>query len=198
MPEDAGEKDRGAAKRVAAWVTVGLGIVANIVGIAGAIGDWGGSTTKVVIGAAPAGAVTPTSTPGPTTPGASTPTPTATVPVQQTPQQFLVALGQAESNGDVDFLIAHLHPVVLQRYGEAACRTFFTNTKQPTTYKVTGQPSAAGPYVYSSDGKIATVRPVISVPVTVTAGTQTANAVVHLAPLGGSYRIFADCGTPTG
>ena len=195
---EGGEQGRGGTKRVRAWLVVALGIVANIVGIAGAIGDWGSSTTKVVLGAAPAGALTPGSTSVSTAPGATSSTPLTAVAVQQTPQQFLTALGTAESNGDVAFLMAHVHPVVIQRYGATQCRSHFQTTSQPTTYKVTGQPSAAGPYVYSSDGMIATVRPVISVPVQLTAGSKSENTVLHLAPFGNSYDVFADCGTPVG
>jgi hypothetical protein len=165
---------------VVAGAAVAAGVILTGVGVAGALGDWGTSTTS--------------------TPAAkqSTTASTTAAPAQgETPQQFLDALATAVRGGDVAFQLDRLHPAVIDRYGTDQCRADIATRTDPSRHYVVKSVSPAGrPYEYASDGQTVTIAAAITVEADVVAHGQTQPVTVHLAKADGRYAYFSDCGTP--
>jgi hypothetical protein len=123
-------------------------------------------------------------------------TTSSTVAVRtETPDQFLADLQQAERGGDSAFLLARLHPAVIERYGEDVCRSqFASEPPDPTsTFDVVGI-DHTGPWDYTSDGQTTTIPNTVFVLTNRTVHAQPAQQIqVHIAPVDGQQRWFTDC-----
>jgi hypothetical protein len=181
---DAGASSTEKAKRIGAIVALVLGILADVVGITGAVAGWGGSTTNLVIGSTPAGAISPS--------------PTAPRPAPDKATAFVKELDRAIRSGDTAFLFAHLHPAVVTRYGATQCQQYLTTLDRNVRREVRSSPSAPGTYAYASDGQTTIVPNVLAVAVDLVAPDTTQRVALHTALVDGTYRWFTDCGTPTG
>ena len=117
-------------------------------------------------------------------------------PIPETPTEFLAALQRAERNGDAEFRLARLHPAVIERYGEDACRSFVIEPPDATSTFDVVRVDHTGPWDYTSDGETTTVDDTAFVVVDRVARGDQNQVEVHVAAVGNEYRWFADC-TPT-
>jgi hypothetical protein len=111
-------------------------------------------------------------------------------------KKFLNELDAAVRNNDVDFRIAHLHPTVIERYGEQQCRDFLAGQQDATrkdTVKKVGKPES---YEYASDKQSATVADALPVQVRATIKGKKGDRNIHLARVNGQLTYFIDCGQP--
>jgi hypothetical protein len=163
---------------VVAGVAVAAGLILTGVGVAGAVSDWGSTTSSSAS----------KQTPAPTT---AKPTP------GETPQQFLDQLSAAVRAGDVAFQLDRLHPAVIDRYGTDQCRAdIATRTDPSRRYVVKSVSPSARPYDYASDGQTVTIAAAVTVEADVVDHGQTQPVTLHLAKTDATYAYFSDCGTP--
>lgn len=119
----------------------------------------------------------------------------------QAVRDFLPLLQGAIREDNVQDLVGDLNPVVLDRYGAAACERTFRRDGPDSTAAFRFRSFAGGPapFVYSTDGLSATVGRVYSVIVSATSHGHTSQATLHLAVDGNEkVTFFTDCGTPKG
>jgi len=193
----------GSAGKVKSYLAIGVaavGILADVVGILGAVGDWGGETTTVVLGTEAAGAsesTTSTDAPAVTEAPSTTqePTTTTTVPAE-TPQQFLDALATAFATGDGEFAFSRLHPQVIARYGEDQCRARMTEISDPTAAFEVVAVSEPADYTWVTDSLSSVAQNTLSVDVIRTAGGTQVSVTVHITEIDGQFHWFTDCGNP--
>src|SRR5438045_4961194 len=72
-------------------------------------------------------------------------------------QKFLNQLSAAVRTNDVNFRLAHLHPAVIERYGEQQCRDFLAGQQDATRkdkVKKVGKPES---FRYATDNQSATI-----------------------------------------
>jgi hypothetical protein len=181
---EAGTSSTDKAKRVGAIVALVLGILADVVGITGAVAGWGGSTTNLVISSTPAGAISPT--------------PTAPKPAPDEASAFVKQLDKAIRSGDTTYLFTHLHPAVIARYGATQCQQYLSSFDRSIRRGVRSSPSAPGDYAYTTDGKTTNVPDVVAIAVDLVGPSGTQRVALHTAQVDGTYRWFTDCGSPTG
>ena len=111
-------------------------------------------------------------------------------------QKFLNQLSAAVRNNDVDFRIAHLHPTVIERYGEQQCRDFLAGAQDTTRrdrVKKVGKPES---YEYATDKASATIPESLPVLTKETNKGKKGDRNIHLARANGQLTYFADCGQP--
>jgi hypothetical protein len=188
------------AGAIVAAVALIVGLAADGVGIAGAIGDWGSTTTVKTLAAAPVTTTTPAapSTTAPTTTAPTTTAPTTTTPApSESPEDLVAVLNQAITERNTDVLLARLHPAVIARYGVEVCRNHVS--RFGSQFTVLGPATAPADYSYASDGQTTVVPDTIGLPVRVTqAGTTPADAIMHIAIADGTLRFFTDCSPQAG
>lgn len=97
-------------------------------------------------------------------------------------------LANALTNGDAAFLRSRMHPVVIDRYGSASCDAYAAGQHTATTI-VTQSVGPPANFAWQSDGL---TRNVPNTNAVTTATGQT----LHVALVDGTWRWFADCGTP--
>lgn len=161
----------------------GVGIATMAVGILGTTLEWGKETTV----SADRATTTSENKNG----------------MPETVSEFAKKWQQAFRSGDVDFLVARLHPSTIERYGEAVCReSVKRQTPDPGWTIRVKKVSELGLYDYTSDQLSTVVNGVY----TVTAVRQTglasqtgqksppAESDIHLALVEGKVRWFSDCG----
>lgn len=172
------------ARKTIGIAILGVGIATMAVSILGVTFEWGKETTVT------ADRTTTTSENKPGMP--------------ETVNEFAKKWQQAFRSGDVDFLVARLHPAPIERYGEAACReSIKRQTPDPGWTITVKKVSELGLYDYTSDQLSTVVNGVY----TVTAVRQTGRGSqtgqesppvesdIHLALVEGKVRWFSDCGT---
>ena len=111
-------------------------------------------------------------------------------------KKFLNELGAAVRNNDVDFRLAHLHPAVIERYGEQQCRDFLAaapDTTRRDRVKKVGKPET---YEYATDNQSATIADALPVQVRATIKGKKGDRNIHLARVNGQLTYFIDCGQP--
>jgi len=135
----------------------------------------------------------PTTGPPPTESAAATATTVTLDP--PTAEEFATDLATAQTEGDVEYLMARLHPAVIERYGTRQCRIHIRNdvAGQAVTWEIQGSAEPA-PWDYASDGLTTTIDDVTIV--TVLEPPDTEPRELHFAPSDGTWRWFTDCGTP--
>jgi hypothetical protein len=192
------------ARRRLGAVLVVVGLLVTGVGVAGALSTVGGPATAAASGApnassgasasaAPSSTATPAPTPSPT----PTPTPSPTPDPDTLAKAFFVDLVQAIRAGDVDSMLPRLHPAVIERYGEAACKQELETRSADPAYEIVVkvvQPPAA--WDYTLDGVTTSIPDAWTVDADVTALGQLGARQLHVAPVDGEVRWFTDCGTP--
>lgn len=150
----------------------------------------------------PTATATPTSTATSTATATPSPTPqpTATEPVLDPAEEqalaFLEDMGTAHHDGDSAFLYEHLHPAVLERYGELQCQLYLD--------RVTGSISeleALGvdfpvEFLYSTDGLETTLPDAVRLAIRYQAQGETYEGDLHILIQGGESFWFTDCGDP--
>jgi hypothetical protein len=115
----------------------------------------------------------------------------------ETPEEFLAALAVAVQEGDAVFQRERLHPAVIERYGEAACRADIATRTDPTrAFEVTQVRDEPEDFDYASDGQSETIPDTVVVDAQVTAQGATSAQSVHLVEIAGEFRYFTDCGMP--
>ena len=111
-------------------------------------------------------------------------------------QKFLSQLSAAVRKNDVDFRLAHLHPTVIERYGEQQCRDFLAGTQDTTRrdrVKKVGKPET---YEYATDKVSATIPESLPVLTKETNKGKKGDRNIHLARVNGQLTYFTDCGQP--
>jgi hypothetical protein len=111
-------------------------------------------------------------------------------------QKFLNELSAAVRNNDVDFRLAHLHPAVIERYGEQQCRDFLAGAQDKTRrdrVKKVGKPET---YDYATDKVSATIPESLPVLTRETNKGKKGDRNIHLARVNGQLTYFIDCGQP--
>ena len=117
----------------------------------------------------------------------------APVPGKESARQFVTALATALTNRDAAFLRARLHPVVVQRYGDAVCTAYAQSAGgMPITFTAKDV-RPPGVYKWETDGQSADVPGTNDVVVTQVAGGTTSERTIHIALVDGLWRWFTDC-----
>ena len=112
----------------------------------------------------------------------------------ETPEQFLATLQRAQRAGDAEFLLAHLHPAVIARYGEDVCRASVSESADPTSTFAEVRVDHTGSWDYTSDGQTTTIADTVFVVANrVAHGQEQQQVDVHVAPVHGDQRWFTDC-----
>jgi hypothetical protein len=115
-------------------------------------------------------------------------------PLSDGPETFALALGKAERDGDVDFRVERLHPAVIERYGEAACRADLDGPPDPTVRFEEPVVDRVGSWDYTSDGETVTIEETFFVNAERYGGGEPGRDVVlHFAEAEGLLRWFTDC-----
>ncbi len=191
-----------AARLTRALLIAGASLL--LVGLVGRLGFDGGGETAAPSPSPPQLSSSPTTPPSseptesaePSASESPSPEPTETIAVE-TPEEFFALFAEAIRTGDVEFLLARLHPVVLERYGRQQCRAAVAAlATDPTFDAKVRSTSEAGAYEFTSDGESATVDDTLTVAVTFTTAGDAGRQDAHVAPVDGELRWFTDCGDP--
>jgi hypothetical protein len=200
--------------RIGAIVAIVIGIVLTALGAAGLAGA-GPLAPGAAVGPVTSAGPTPGPTPGPPTAAASTPpsptggptfnlTPAPPTTPSQAPDRLALVralyarIVPAIRGPDVATLLALLHPVTIERYGEATCRAYFSGLRDPTFDVVVQSVGPPAAWVWERDGRTTTIPDAWAVQAELTANGTTSSQEIHVAPIGGEARWFTDCGTPLG
>jgi len=122
--------------------------------------------------------------------------PGATPAAAETPEGFLPVFSAAIRTGDERFLFEHLHPAVVEFYGERACHVYLRDFVVPDSelqYRSAAEPAE---FTWIADGTATLVQDVVNVDVTAVSEEGEIDRVIHLGIVEGSLRWFADCGDP--
>lgn len=119
------------------------------------------------------------------------------LPLAEGPREFVAGFTTAVQNGDVDWLLSRLNPVVIQRYGEDQCRSYLRSSViDPTMRLQVSAVSGPGTWEWSTDGRSTVVDEVYRVDAhRFLRGSETTGNL-WLANVDGQLTWFADCGTP--
>lgn len=192
----------------APWILIGLGAVLAVVAVIGLIADLGAETTTSTPAVDDQAAATTSTTASPgSTSGSTTSEPTsssattettatttATTVAAETPDEFLDQLADAFRSGDIEFKLARLHPAVIERFGEDACRAYFESLPaDPTAAFVVIAVSGPDDYEWTLDGETRVVPETLAVDVTRTANGAAQAATIHLTAVDGQLRWYTDC-----
>jgi hypothetical protein len=196
--------EEGRVRKTLGMVLVVVGIAADVVGIFGAVGDWGAKKTEVVLaaevtdttaaGAAGTTAAVPDTTAAPKT--TTAPAPTTTVGPAETPEQFLTALGNGLATGDVDWLYSRLHPEVVKRYGETTCRAWLATLKDPASKFTVTSVGGVANYKWVTDGLSSDIPGTTSVDVVRTTSADELSLTVHITAIDNQFHWFTACADP--
>lgn len=173
--------------------TAALGAVLLLVGVIGWVLD--GDDAEAAVAAEPASSSAPTSTVSTTT---STTTSTTVAPTTQAPvttvagetvEEFAAAYTAALDAGDLGFLFDRLHPTVVTRFGEQACRDYVASEiALIRDYRVTGPVSGPTPRVFEGESV-----EVLEAPVTFRFRGEEFQTVGSFAVVDGQIRWFTSC-----
>ena len=165
------------------YLRIGLIVVGSVlsaVSVLGLVLDWGSTDAPSVAASPPHAAATAT----PTTPVESS-------------SAFFASFVKAIHDGDTTWLLARLHPAVIERYGEAQCRTAVASLRDPTFAVSLSSAGTPSDYVYASDGRSTTVPNTATFDSQGTVqGQASTTRQYHFALVDGRYRTFLDCGNP--
>jgi hypothetical protein len=180
-------------------LSLGLGVVGLVLTVVGAValateGDDDTSAAQ----ATASSAASSTTTAGPTTTVA--PTTSTTEPLDAQVEAFFAVWTTELAAGDADALYARLHPLVVERYGEAACRAYLGSLSAPAAEsEVLSVDPQLATWAWATDGQSTDVADAITVRLRRTEDGDTfVENDVHLASVDGEIRWFTDCGTPGG
>jgi hypothetical protein len=118
-------------------------------------------------------------------------------PIPAAITDFLTRYSAALRQGDVDTLLALLHPQVIQRYGADQCRATIAGAGPDPSFAI--QPTGVtgpGTWLFTADGASIAVGDAYTIAATVTAIGATDERFLHFGWADGGLRWFTDCGTP--
>ncbi len=108
-------------------------------------------------------------------------------------EAFVAEFAAATASDDVEFLVARLHPLVIQESDQQTCAAFvareITGLEQ---YRATG-PAQQTALQLTVDGQVFTVEPAFEVPVAFTFSGQEFTDNARFAPVDGVMHYFATC-----
>jgi hypothetical protein len=204
---DDGEERRNRARTGPAIVLAGavLLTVGVVGGGAGAGGSGAPSTTTAplaattVSSAAPSDSTTTIGSETPATAGTPStatgdPTTTSTPPPEEAIPTAVIRYASAIDAGDVDGLLATLHPGVVRLYGEAACRAFVETRILPLEgYRLAGDIRDGAPATLRTDEGTVTVAALYVVPVAFRIGNEDFEVDAQFAVEDGSVYWIGRC-----
>jgi hypothetical protein len=188
------------SRRIAGLALIALGGCATLAGI---VGLAVARTPKTVVStAAGVGATAPSGHTRTTTGTRTTTAPSpaagargpATTVASESPEAFLNELAAAIRGGDSAFLLARLHPVVIQHFGLAACQSALRGYRDTSAKFMVISVGAPTTYAWMAGSQTIPVEGTIPVTVTSVFNGQESQAVVHIAPVDGTLRWFTTCG----
>ena len=139
------------------------------------------------------GAAVTTTTLGSTTTTGPTTTTTSVVEVEAV-VSFVGEFAAAIAAEDVDWLLTRMHPLVVQRYGEALCGDYVAREIVGLgDYQVTGEVIGPIERTYSTDGGSVTIAPYFEAPVSFTFSGQSYDGVGGFAAIEGLLFWFTEC-----
>jgi hypothetical protein len=153
-------------------------------------------TTAATASPSLAPTVAPTAPPTQAPPSATPSAAPTTALDPATAEQFALDLSAAIRSGHTDYLLARLHPAVIERYGTRICRSYINGTVAGDDVRWTVS-STTGPaaWSYETDGLTTPIAEAWMVSVNQAGATPEARDL-HFAPSDGTWRWFTDCGTP--
>jgi hypothetical protein len=186
-------------RRIAGVALMLAGLAAIIAGLVGLLGgDGGGATAEP----SPSGAASPTdetASPSASPSEATVSTLSPTASPAETPEEFFAALGAAFREGDGRFLFSRLHPFVIERYGEASCRSYLGGLDVPAYEVEVLDVEGTESFVYETDELRRLVPEAVTVRIRFTEdGSTFVETDGHIVLAGDRFQWFTDCGTPLG
>jgi hypothetical protein len=113
-------------------------------------------------------------------------------------QEFLDELDEAVRTSNVDFRLARLHPVVIDRYGEQQCRDFLASpeAQDPSRKDKVKRVDRPAAFEFTTDDGNIPIPDAQFVLVSETYRKKKSQRELHVARFDGEYRYFIDCGVP--
>jgi len=184
-------------------LAIAVGLLMVGVGAVGALTEAvRGPISALLATPSPPAASAPTTTPSPEVSPTPTPipaaTPSPTLDRDVLVRTFFADLVTATRERDADSLFGWLHPATVERYGEAACRTFLENREDATFQVVVTSVGEPETWPYTTDEVATTIEDALTVAAQVTSSGNTIERELHVVVLDGAVRWFTDCGTPLG
>ncbi|MGH2682888.1 MAG: hypothetical protein ACRDIX_06615 [Actinomycetota bacterium] len=136
----------------------------------------------------------PTSSPEPT--GSPTGEPTDEPAPPETAEAFVASFNRAQANSNVRFLVARLHPEVIERYGRAQCRAYLGEVAGTVRDVEIRRTSQLGEAEYATDGESVVVEDAYRLRISLTANGEPTTGQMTLGLVGTELRWFTDCGDP--
>jgi hypothetical protein len=124
----------------------------------------------------------------------ATPSTTTTPPERETVADFYTVFAEAVRSGDVDTLLARLHPIVLDAYPDT-CPDVLATFADPEFDVTATSDGGVTPWTWSlPDGRSFDVADATTVTIELSGRGQTGDPVdSHLAAVDGEYRWFTYC-----
>ena len=121
-----------------------------------------------------------------------------TLPLGTQVEAFFAQWVAALQAGDAAFLFGRLHPAVVERYGEPACRTYLGGFRFPAAaVQVLSSDAATAVWAWDTDGRSSPIADAVGVRLRRTEdGATFTESDAHVALVDGEIRWFTDCGTP--
>lgn len=177
------------------WIGLALMAAGAVLAVIGVIGLVNPGGPAPVASASPSASAQASSEPA-----SPTPAPTPTVPPlgEADVRAFVEVLVTAIQIGDVDTLVANLHPATIERYGQDPCRTAVAGFTNPDFDIEVLEVQDQASWDYVTDDLTTSIPDAWTVPgnLTVSAGQPSMPLTFHFAPFGDAVRWFTDC-TPS-
>jgi hypothetical protein len=106
---------------------------------------------------------------------------------------FLRQTDTAYRTGNVDWLLAHLHPAVIKAHGESACRKAIQAYEAPDFQSTVLKISGPATWTYTAKSRSQKIKSVLTVKVKRTQGGKTGTKTIHLVSSGATMNSFSDC-----
>jgi len=112
-----------------------------------------------------------------------------------TPASFLGEMSAAIRTNNSNFLLSHLNRTVIERFGEATCRSFIMTIHDPTASYVVVSVGKPRPFMYATPGRTTVISDVVPVVVRATRSGSHFTTTLHLARSGNPVRYswFTNC-----
>lgn len=112
----------------------------------------------------------------------------------ETPAAFLNKLAAAMRQGDVNFMLSRLNPVVIAGFGSLACRTAVATYTDPTAAFAIQSTSSPSDYTYTAAGVTTVIPDTIALKAIFTHQGQPNPVTVHLSRTrSGVLTWYTDC-----
>jgi hypothetical protein len=114
----------------------------------------------------------------------------------ETVEEFVAAFNGAQANGNVRFLLARLHPEVIERYGRPQCREYLREVAGTVRDVEIRRTSELGQAEYATDGESVTVTDAYTLRISFTANGVPTRGRMTLGLIDTEIHWFTDCGDP--